>query len=53
MVKALCINIAHDCNLACRYCFAGEGEYNGDRGLMPLDIAKNPWIFWSQIPETG
>ncbi len=35
VVKALCINIAHDCNLACRYCFAEEGEYKGDRGLMP------------------
>jgi uncharacterized protein len=40
VVKALCIHIAHDCNLACRYCFAGEGEYKGDRALMPLDIAK-------------
>lgn len=45
MVKALCINIAHDCNLACRYCFAGEGEYKGDRGLMPLDIAKKSLDF--------
>ena len=45
VVKALCINIAHDCNLACRYCFAGEGEYKGDRGLMPLDIAKKSLDF--------
>ena len=34
VVKALCLHIAHDCNLACRYCFAGEGEYKGDRSLM-------------------
>ena len=45
VVKALCINIAHDCNIACRYCFAGEGEYKGDRGLMPLDIAKKSLDF--------
>ena len=45
VVKALCLHIAHDCNLACRYCFAGEGEYKGDRGLMPLDIAKKSLDF--------
>ena len=45
VVKALCINIAHDCNLACRYCFAGEGEYKGDRVLMSLDIAKKSLDF--------
>ena len=33
VVKALCLHIAHDCNLACRYCFAEEGEYHGRRGL--------------------
>ncbi len=45
VVKALCIHIAHDCNLACRYCFAGEGEYKGDRALMPLEIAKKSLDF--------
>lgn len=30
VVKALCLHIAHDCNLSCRYCFAGKGEYNGE-----------------------
>jgi uncharacterized protein len=34
VVKALCLHIAHDCNLACRYCFAEEGEYKGHRELM-------------------
>ena len=34
VVKALCLHIAHDCNLACRYCFAEEGEYHGRRALM-------------------
>ena len=40
VVKALCLHIAHDCNLACKYCFAGEGEYNGDRSLMSLEVGK-------------
>ena len=31
VVKALCLHIAHDCNLACKYCFAEEGEYHGRR----------------------
>ena len=34
VVKALCLHIAHDCNLACKYCFAEEGEYHGRRELM-------------------
>lgn len=40
VVKAMCLHIAHDCNLACKYCFAGEGEYHGDRGLMSLEVGK-------------
>ena len=40
VIKALCLHIAHDCNLACRYCFAGEGEYHGERSLMSLDVGK-------------
>ena len=40
VVKALCLNVAHDCNLACRYCFAGEGEYQGDRGIMSYEVGK-------------
>ena len=40
VVKALCLHIAHDCNLACKYCFAGEGEYNGDRSLMSIEVGK-------------
>ncbi len=38
--KALCLNIAHDCNMRCGYCFASTGDYHGGRKLMPLDIAK-------------
>ncbi|MCR5179383.1 MAG: thioether cross-link-forming SCIFF peptide maturase [Lachnospiraceae bacterium] len=40
VVKALCLNIAHECNLACRYCFAGEGEYRGKRALMSAEVAR-------------
>ncbi len=45
VVKALCLHIAHDCNLACRYCFAGEGEYHGDRALMSLEVGKKALDF--------
>lgn len=40
VVKALCLHIAHDCNLKCRYCFAEEGEYHGKRELMSLEVGK-------------
>ncbi|ABB15497.1 thioether cross-link-forming SCIFF peptide maturase [Carboxydothermus hydrogenoformans] len=39
-IKAMCLNIAHDCNMRCRYCFAGTGSYGHERGLMPLTIAQ-------------
>lgn len=39
-IKALCLNIAHDCNLRCKYCFADEGEYKGERKLMTPEIGK-------------
>ncbi len=45
VVKALCLHIAHDCNLACRYCFAGEGEYHGSRGLMSYETGKKALDF--------
>lgn len=40
VVKALCLHVAHDCNLACRYCFAEEGEYHGKRELMSFETGK-------------
>lgn len=40
VVKALCLHIAHDCNLSCRYCFAGKGEYNGESALMSSQVGK-------------
>ena len=45
VVKALCLHIAHDCNLACRYCFAEEGEYHGDRSMMSLEVGKQALNF--------
>lgn len=40
VVKALCMHIAHDCNLRCKYCFAGTGEYHGARGMMSAETGK-------------
>ena len=46
VVKALCLHIAHDCNLACKYCFADEGEYHGQkRELMPFEVGKQALDF--------
>jgi len=39
-VKALCLNVAHDCNLRCRYCFASKGNYHGKRELMSPLVGK-------------
>lgn len=38
--KALCLNIAHDCNIRCGYCFASTGNYHGGRKLMSLEVAR-------------
>ena len=40
VIKALCLHVAHDCNLACTYCFAGKGEYHGERSLMSLETGR-------------
>lgn len=45
VVKALCLHIAHDCNLACQYCFAEEGEYHGRRALMSYEVGKQALDF--------
>ncbi len=46
VVKALCLHIAHDCNLACQYCFADEGSYNGHpRELMSYEVGKQALDF--------
>lgn len=39
-VKSMCLNIAHDCNLRCSYCFAAQGDFGHGRKLMPLEVGK-------------
>ena len=39
-VKALCLHVAHDCNLRCKYCFASTGDFGQGRKIMPPEIAK-------------
>lgn len=39
-LKSLCLNVAHDCDLACAYCFAGRGGFGGQRGLMSREVAR-------------
>lgn len=40
IVKALCLHVAHDCNLRCNYCFASQGDFEGERLLMDLETGK-------------
>ena len=40
VIKALCLHIAHTCNLNCEYCFASQGKYHGERALMSLEVGK-------------
>lgn len=51
VIKALCLHIAHDCNLRCRYCFAHGGEYMGKRELMSAEVGKRAIDF--VIKESG
>ncbi len=45
VVKALCLHVAHTCNLNCSYCFASQGKYHGDRALMSFDVGKQALDF--------
>ncbi len=45
IVKALCLHIAHDCNLRCAYCFASQGDFSGDRLLMSSEVGKKALDF--------
>ena len=40
VVKALCLHVAHTCNLNCSYCFASQGKYHGDRALMSFEVGR-------------
>ena len=45
VVKALCLHVAHSCNLSCSYCFASQGRYHGDRALMSFEVGKRAMDF--------
>lgn len=45
LVKAICLHVAHDCNLRCAYCFASTGEYQGSREMMSLETGKKALRF--------
>ena len=45
IVKALCLHIAHSCNLNCSYCFASQGKYHGERALMSIEVGKHAFDF--------
>ena len=45
VVKALCLHVAHTCNLNCAYCFASQGKYHGDRAVMPFEVGKQALDF--------
>lgn len=45
VIKALCLHVAHTCNLNCAYCFASQGKFHGDRALMPFEVGKRALDF--------
>lgn len=45
VIKALCLHVAHTCNLNCAYCFASQGKYHGERALMSLEVGKRALDF--------
>ena len=45
VVKALCLHVAHTCNLNCSYCFASQGKYSGERALMSFEVGKRALDF--------
>jgi uncharacterized protein len=45
IVKALCLHVAHTCNLNCSYCFASQGKYQGERALMTFEVGKRALDF--------
>lgn len=53
VLKAICLHVAHGCNLNCEYCFAGKGEYGGaDKGLMSLETGKRALDFLIENSST-
>jgi uncharacterized protein len=57
VVKALCLHVAHTCNLNCAYCFASQGKYHGDRAIMSFEVGRQALDFLiehsGQPPQSG
>ena len=52
VVKALCLHIAHTCNLNCSYCFASQGKYHGERAMMSYEVGKQALDFLTENSGT-
>ena len=44
-IKAMCLNMTHDCNLRCKYCFASQGTYNGEKAFLNFETGKKAFDF--------
>ena len=44
-IKAMCLNMTHDCNLRCEYCFASQGTYNGEKAFLSFETGKKAFDF--------
>lgn len=51
VIKAMCLHIAHDCNLRCRYCFASQGDFQGERSLMSKEVGQRAIDFLIENSE--
>ncbi len=52
VIKALCLHVAHTCNLTCDYCFASQGKYQGERALMSFEVGKQAIDFLTEHSGT-
>jgi uncharacterized protein len=50
-IKAMCLNMAHDCNLKCEYCFASQGDFKGEKSLMSFEVGKKAFDFLVKSSE--
>ncbi|SFH46755.1 uncharacterized protein SAMN05192551_10179 [Tindallia magadiensis] len=48
VIKAMCLHVAHDCNLSCEYCFAAEGTFHGNREMMSFETGKKALVFLAE-----
>ena len=51
VLKSVCLHVAHDCNLRCGYCFASQGDFQGTRSIMSLDVGKKALLYLAQKSE--